>query len=261
MKVAVVIPACNEERAIGKVVAAIPQPPVSAIIVANNNSSDHTAAVARAAGAQVVEEPQAGYGAACLTGVNAAAQLGADLIVFLDGDYSDYPEEIPALIAPIVAGEADMIVGSRVLGQRERGSLTPQQRFGGWLACQLMKLFWGARYTDLGPFRAIAMPALKRLNMQDRDYGWTVEMQIKAARAGLRVQEMPVRYRKRIGVSKVSGTVKGVVLASYKILWTIFKYALQPAPVAGKTGQRLYVTGQNHAAAKQNLSSKLNHEN
>lgn len=256
MKVAVVIPACNEERAIGKVVAAIPQPPVSEIIVANNNSNDRTAAVARAAGAHVVDEPQAGYGAACLTGVNAAAQLGADLIVFLDGDYSDYPEEIPALIAPIVAGEADMMIGSRVLGQRERGSLTPQQRFGGWLACKLMKLFFGAPYTDLGPFRAITLPALERLHMQDRNYGWTVEMQIKAARAGLRVQEVPVRYRKRIGVSKVSGTVKGVVLASYKILWTIFKYALQPAPVAGKTRQRLHAAGQNHAAAKQNLSSK-----
>jgi len=255
MKVAVVIPACNEERAIGKVVAAIPQPPVSAIIVANNNSNDHTAEVAQAAGAHVVNEPQPGYGAACLAGVNAAAQLGAELIVFLDGDYSDCPEEIPALLAPILAGDFDMVIGSRILGQRERGSLTPQQRFGGWLACKLMRLFFGARYTDLGPFRAITMSAFELLDMQDRDYGWTVEMQIKAVRAGLRVTEIPVRYRKRIGVSKVSGTVKGVLMAGYKILWTIFKYALQPAPVAGKTGQRHHVTGQNHAAAKQNLSS------
>ncbi|RIK68155.1 UDP-glucose--dolichyl-phosphate glucosyltransferase [candidate division KSB1 bacterium] len=256
MKISVVIPAFNEERSIGLVVAAIPRPPVSEIIVANNNSSDRTAEVARAAGAHVVDEPQAGYGAACLTGVLSAQQRGAELIVFLDGDYSDYPEEIPALIAPIIAEEADMVIGSRILGQRERGSLTPQQRFGGWLACKLMKLFFGAHYTDLGPFRAITLPALERLNMQDRNYGWTVEMQIKAARAGLRVQEIPVRYRKRIGVSKVSGTVKGVVLAGYKILWTIFKYALQPAPAAGKTGQRLHVARQNHAAAKQNLSSK-----
>lgn len=256
MKISVVIPAFNEERSIGLVVAAIPRPPVSEIIVANNNSSDRTAEVARAAGAHVVDEPQAGYGAACHTGVLSAQQRGAELIVFLDGDYSDYPEEIPALIAPIIAEEADMVIGSRILGHRERGSLTPQQRFGGWLACKLMKLFFGAHYTDLGPFRAITLPALEYLNMQDRNYGWTVEMQVKAARAGLRVQEIPVRYRKRIGVSKVSGTVKGVVLAGYKILWTIFKYALQPAPAAGKTGQRLHVDGQNHAAAKQNLSSK-----
>ncbi|MDZ7265924.1 MAG: glycosyltransferase family 2 protein [candidate division KSB1 bacterium] len=243
MKVAVVIPACNEERAIGKVVAAIPRPPVSAIIVVNNNSSDHTAEVARAAGAQVVEEPRAGYGAACLTGVNAAEQLGADLIVFLDGDYSDYPEEIPELIAPILAAQADMVIGSRILGQREPGSLTPQQRFGGWLACRLMKLFFGAQYTDLGPFRAITLPALRRLNMQDRNYGWTVEMQIKAARAGLRVQEIPVRYRRRIGVSKVSGTVKGVFMAGCKILWTIFKYAVQTAPQGVESGERRHVAG------------------
>lgn len=231
MKIVVVIPAFNEERSIGLVVAAIPRPPVHEIIVANNNSTDHTAEVARAAGAYVVDEPEAGYGAACLAGVAEAQQRGAGIIVFVDGDLSDYPEDIPMLIAPIVAGEVDMVIGSRILGQRERGSLTPQQRFGGWLACLLMKLFFAAKYTDLGPFRAIAMPALEHLNMQDRNYGWTVEMQIKAVRAGLRVAEIPVRYRKRIGKSKISGTVKGVVLAGYKIITTIFTYALQQAPM------------------------------
>lgn len=237
MKIIVVIPAYNEERSIGLVVAAIPRPPVNGIIVANNNSTDRTAEVASAAGAEVVNELEAGYGAACHRGVSAAQQRGAELIVFIDGDYSDYPEEIPTLIAPIVSGEVDMVIGSRILGQRERGALTPQQRFGGWLACKLMRLFFGARYTDLGPFRAITMTALDRINMQDRNYGWTVEMQIKAVRAGLRVKEIPVRYRKRIGKSKISGTVKGVVMAGYKIITTIFKYALQAAPVSGQEEQ------------------------
>lgn len=237
MKIIAVIPAYNEERSIGLVVAAIPRPPVSEIIVANNNSTDRTAEVASAAGAEVVNELEAGYGAACHRGVSAAQRRGAELIVFIDGDYSDHPEEIPMLIAPIVAGEMDMVIGSRILGQRERGALTPQQRFGGWLACNLMRLFFGARYTDLGPFRAITMTALERINMQDRNYGWTVEMQIKAVRAGLRVKEIPVRYRKRIGKSKISGTVKGVVMAGYKIITTIFKYALQAAPVSGQEEQ------------------------
>lgn len=237
MKIIVVIPACNEERSIGLVVTAIPRPPVNEIIVVNNNSTDRTAEVAYAAGADVVNESEAGYGAACHKGVSIAQRRGAELIVFIDGDYSDYPEEIPTLIAPIVSGEVDMVIGSRILGQRERGALTPQQRFGGWLACKLMKLFFGARYTDLGPFRAITMAALERVNMQDRNYGWTVEMQIKAVRAGLRVKEIPVRYRKRIGKSKISGTVKGVVLAGYKIITTIFKYALQSASVSGQEEQ------------------------
>lgn len=246
MKIMVVIPAFNEERSIGLVVAAIPRPPVSDIIVANNNSTDRTAEVARAAGAHIVNEPEDGYGAACHTGVLSAQQLGAGLIVFIDGDYSDYPEEIPMLIAPIIAGEADMVIGSRILGQREPGALTPQQRFGGWLACNLMRLFFGAHYTDLGPFRAITMAALNQINMQDRNYGWTVEMQIKAVRAGLRVTEVPVRYRKRIGKSKISGTVKGVVLAGYKILTTIFKYALQTAPMNGREKRAAVTAQQTH---------------
>ena len=228
MNIAVVIPAYNEEKSIGLVVAAIPRPPVSEIIIADNNSTDHTAKVARIAGARAVFEAEPGYGAACLTGIAEARRLGAELIVFLDGDFSDYPEEIPALIAPILDGRYDMVIGSRILGEREPRSLTPQQRLGGLLACLLMRLFFHANYTDLGPFRAITTQALDRLNMQDRNYGWTVEMQIKAARAGLRVIEIPVRYRKRIGKSKVSGTVKGVILAGWKIMATIFKYAVQP---------------------------------
>ncbi len=227
MKIVAVIPAYNEEKSIGLVVSAIPRDLVGEVIVANNNSSDHTVSVAKAAGAKVVFEKEPGYGAACLTGIAEAQRLGAELIVFLDGDFSDYPEEIPQIIAPILGGQSDMVIGSRILGQREPGSLTPQQRFGGWLACMLMRVFFRARYTDLGPFRAISMQALERLNMRDRNYGWTVEMQIKAVRAGLRVTEIPVRYRRRIGKSKVSGTVKGVIGAGTKILATIFRYAIQ----------------------------------
>jgi glycosyltransferase involved in cell wall biosynthesis len=227
MKIVAIIPAYNEEKSIGLVVSAIPRPPVSEVIVADNNSSDHTARVARAAGARVVFEEEPGYGAACLTGIAEAHRLAAGLIVFLDGDFSDYPEEIPQLVAPILAGQYDMVIGSRILGVRESGSLSVQQRLGGWLACMLMRLFFRARYSDLGPFRAISMHALERLDMRDRNYGWTVEMQIKAVRNGLRVTEIPVRYRKRIGKSKVSGTVKGVIGAGTKIIATIFRYAIQ----------------------------------
>jgi glycosyltransferase involved in cell wall biosynthesis len=227
MKIVAIIPACNEERSIGLVVDAIPRALVSEVIVADNNSTDATATVAKAAGARVVFEAEPGYGAACLAGIAQARELCPELAGLLDGDFSDHPEEIPRLVAPIIDGRYDMVIGSRILGQRERGALSPQQRFGGWLACLLMRGFFGAHYTDLGPFRAISMQALGRLSMTDRNYGWTVEMQIKAARAGLRVMEIPVRYRKRIGVSKVSGTVKGVILAGWKIIATIFKYALQ----------------------------------
>lgn len=227
MKIVAIIPAFNEERSIGLVVAAIPRPPVNEVIVADNNSTDETAGVARAAGARVVFEAEPGYGAACLSGMDEARRLDAEVIVFLDGDFSDYPEEIPLLITPILDGTCDLVIGSRILGEREPGSLTPQQRFGGWLACLLMRFFFRAAYTDLGPFRAISMQALERLVMRDRNYGWTVEMQIKAVRAGLRVTEVPVKYRKRIGISKVSGTAKGVVMAGWKIIMTIFKYAFQ----------------------------------
>jgi len=238
MNIAVVIPAYNEEKSIGLVVGAIPQPPVNEVIVADNNSTDHTAKAAKAAGARVVFEAEPGYGAACLTGIAEARRLGAELIVFLDGDFSDYPEEIPVLIAPILDGRFDMVIGSRILGEREPGSLTPQQRLGGWLACLLMRLFFRATYTDLGPFRAISMQALEQLNMCDRNYGWTVEMQVKAVRAGLRVTEISVRYRRRIGKSKVSGTVKGVILAGWKIITTIMRYALKPMPATAQASDR-----------------------
>jgi glycosyltransferase involved in cell wall biosynthesis len=225
-KIVAIIPAYNEEQSLGKVVRAIPQPPVEEIIVVNNNSSDCTAEVASAAGARVVFEGEQGYGAACLRGIVEAKKLGAALMVFLDADHSDFPEEIPSLIAPILSGECDFVVGSRALGVKEKGAMTPQQLFGNWLACRLMHLLLGARYTDLGPFRAISMPGLEKLNMRDRNYGWTVEMQIKAALEKLRVREVAVRYRKRIGKSKISGTVKGTLMAGWKIILTILRYAI-----------------------------------
>lgn len=221
----VIIPAYNEEQSIPKVIADIPAL-VRHIIVANNNSTDRTGEVAEAAGAEVVFEPQKGYGKACQAAMdwvkNQAVQ--PDILVFLDGDYSDYPEEMKGLIRPIVEGRAEMVIGSRALGQRESGSMTVPQVFGNWLATTMMKYMQGARFTDLGPFRAIVWQDLLRLNMVDQNYGWTIEMQIKAHKAGLRYLEVPVNYRKRIGVSKVSGTVKGVFGAGYKIILTIFKY-------------------------------------
>lgn len=224
-KIVVVIPAFNEALSIGKVVAEIPRPPVHEVIVVDNASTDRTAEMARSEGALVEYEPEPGYGAACLRGIAKAKQLNADIIVFMDGDHSDYGEELPMLIAPILAGQCDMVIGSRALGVAEEGALTPQQRYGNQLACLLMRVLLDAHYTDLGPFRAITMTALHQIGMKDRNYGWTVEMQIKAAKHKLRVQEVPVSYRKRIGISKVSGTVKGVVMAGYKIIFTILKHA------------------------------------
>jgi glycosyltransferase involved in cell wall biosynthesis len=225
-KIVAVIPAFDEEKSVGKVVRAIPQPPVEEIIVVNNNSRDRTAEIAAAAGARVVFEEEPGYGAACLRGIAEAKKLGAGLAVFIDADHSDYPEEIPDLIAPILAGQCDFVIGSRALGVKEKGAMTPQQLFGNWLACRLMRLLLGARYTDLGPFRAITMAALEKLNMRDRNYGWTVEMQIKARLHNLRVQEVPARYRQRIGKSKISGTVKGTLMAGWKIIITILRYTI-----------------------------------
>ncbi len=223
-RISVVIPALNEEAAIGHVLAEIPAW-VDLVVVADNGSRDHTAAVARKAGAIVVEEPEPGYGAACLAGLEHIAD--ADVVVFLDGDYSDYPEDMNALVGPIIAGRYDMVLGSRIMGEREAGALTPQQHFGNWLATSLIRLIWGARYTDLGPFRAISRTALDRLKMADRNYGWTVEMQVKAAELGFRSLEVPVRYRRRIGVSKVSGTISGSVKAGIKILSVIGRHALR----------------------------------
>ncbi len=223
-KIGVVIPALNEARAIGAVVGAIPDW-VDRIVVADNGSTDETGAVAAAAGAVVVREAEPGYGAACLRGIREVADM--DVIVFVDGDFSDHAEDMADLTDPIIAGTADMVIGSRALGDRERGSLTPQQIFGNWLATRLIRLIWGAHYTDLGPFRAIRRTSLDALGMADRNYGWTVEMQIRAAEACLKITEVPVRYRCRIGVSKVSGTIKGTVMAGSKILLIIGRHALR----------------------------------
>ena len=223
-RVAVIIPAQNEADAIGKVLAEIPTW-VDQIVVADNGSSDSTAAVARAAGATVVCERQPGYGAACLAGIATVEE--ADIIVFLDGDYSDYPQEMAQLVDPIAFGSSELVIGSRVTGIREPGALQPQQRWGNWLATTLIRMIWRGRYTDLGPFRAIDANGLAALKMTDRNFGWTVEMQIRALEEGLRVIEVPVRYRRRVGTSKISGTVRGVVLAGSKILYVIARHALQ----------------------------------
>ena len=225
----IIIPAYNEELSIAQVIAAIPAGLADDIIVIDNNSKDRTAAVARAGGATVLEELYPGYGSACLRGIAyATAKTGPsrpDILVFLDGDLSDYPEQMPRLLHPILHEQMDLVIGSRALGQREPGAMLPQQLFGNWLASSLLRLLYRARFTDLGPFRAIRTEALMRLDMQDRTYGWTVEMQLKAAKLGLRYCEVPVDYRRRIGFSKISGTVKGTVLAGYKIISTLLRYA------------------------------------
>ena len=222
----VIIPAFNEENAVGSVIQEIPKELVTEIIVVNNASTDRTAEEAKRYGATVLHETKQGYGFACLKGMDYVSSLNenTDIIVFLDADYSDYPEEIGQLIAPIVDDSADLVIGSRALGKRQKGSMTPQQLFGNWLATSLLKLFYNANFTDLGPFRAIRYKSLQELGMVDTTYGWTVEMQLKAVKNNLRCVEVPVRYRVRVGKSKVSGTVKGTLLAGYKILWTIFKY-------------------------------------
>jgi glycosyltransferase involved in cell wall biosynthesis len=221
-RISVVIPALNEEAAIGRVLAAIPTW-VDEVIVVDNGSTDGTPEVARGLGAQVVREPQRGYGAACLAGIEALNC--PDIVVFLDGDFSDHPEEMDRLVDPVAALQADLVIGSRVLGHRQPGALTPQARFGNWLACLLIRVLWQVSYTDLGPFRAVRFPVLQALNLQDRNYGWTVEMQIKAAAGGLRILEVPVSYRRRVGQSKISGTIRGIVGAGTKILVTIGKEA------------------------------------
>ena len=222
--VTVIIPAYNEEQSIGKVVEAIPRSIVSHVIVVNNNSSDSTVEVAKRAGAITLDEPRRGYGWACLKGIEHSKSLNTKIVVFLDGDYSDYPEEIPDVLAPIFERDIDMVIGSRVLGKREKGSLTPQQVFGNWLATRLIRLVYRAKFTDLGPFRAIKSDCLERLKMSDKTYGWTIEMQIKAVKQKMTFCEVPVNYKKRIGVSKVSGTIKGTVLAGIKIIFAVFKY-------------------------------------
>ena len=223
--ICVVIPALNEATSIGGVVASVPDF-VSRIIIADNGSTDGTGSIAQAAGATVVHAPIPGYGRACLAGVAAAGPC--DIIVFMDGDGADDPADMEKLLMPIISGDADFVVGARTHGNVEKGALTPQQRYGNGLACFLMRHLWGGNFTDLGPFRAIRREAYERLDMENETYGWTVEMQARALKRGLLVQEVPVRYRKRIGRSKISGTVKGVVLAGAHILGVIAREAARP---------------------------------
>ncbi len=236
MHVLVIIPAFNEARSIGHVIGDIPDH-VAEVVVVNNASTDETERNAAAAGATVLREDRQGYGWACLRGIDYARTRHPDVVVFLDGDYSDHPDEMDRLLDPIRRDEADFVVGSRMTGEREAGAMLPQALVGNRLACTLMRWLWGARFTDLGPFRAIRFPALLALGMQDTTYGWTVEMQIKAVRAGLRCAEVPVSYRRRIGVSKITGTLAGTAKASAKILWTIGRYAIAPAPERSVTGR------------------------
>jgi glycosyltransferase involved in cell wall biosynthesis len=224
----VIIPAFNEEASIGKVISEIPDM-VSEIIVVSNNSTDQTETVAKMAGATVLREPQRGYGYACLKGLEyiASQETKPDIVVFLDGDYSDYPQDLHKIVAPIINNNMDLVIGSRVKRWREKGSMTFPQVFGNWLATSLMKLFFNAKFTDLGPFRAIKYKKLLSLQMQDKTYGWTVEMQLKAIKQKLTYIEVPVHYKNRIGTSKVSGTVKGAIFAGIKILGWIFKYSFK----------------------------------
>lgn len=223
----VIIPAYNEATSIGHVLDDIPMDWVREVIVCNNASTDQTAEVAVRKGATVVHQPEKGYGNACLKAMSYIAKKEEaqkpDIVVFMDADYSDHPEELPLLIQPIIDDDNDLVIGSRALGNMQQGAMQPQQIFGNWLATNLIRLFYNYHFTDLGPFRAIKYDQLVALNMEDRDFGWTVEMQVKAAKYKLKCTEIPVTYRKRIGVSKVSGTVRGTFMAGYKILWTIFK--------------------------------------
>ena len=229
-KIKVIIPAYNEENSIAKVINDIPSS-VDEVIVISNNSTDHTEKNATKAGATVLREAKKGYGYACLKGMEyiASQEISQlpDIIVFLDGDYSDYPEQLTELVAPIINDNIDFVIGSRVKKFREAGSMTPQQVFGNWLATFLMTIFFGAKYTDLGPFRAIKYEKLLELEMEDKTYGWTVEMQLKAIKKKYSYTEIPMKYRNRIGVSKVSGTLKGTIFAGMKILGWIFKYSIK----------------------------------
>ncbi len=224
-KISLIIPAYNEESSIGLVLDALPKNLLHQVIVVDNASDDSTARVAEEFGACVVREDRRGYGSACLKGISELSPE-TEIVVFLDGDFSDYPQELPGLLQPIIEGGADMVIGSRMRGNREPGALLPQAYWGNQLATFLIRVFWGYQYTDLGPFRAIRYKALKKIGMQDINFGWTVEMQIKAITHGLKIKEVPVSYRKRVGESKITGTLSGTVKAGYKILYTIAKYYL-----------------------------------
>jgi glycosyltransferase involved in cell wall biosynthesis len=221
----VIIPAFNEEKSIEKVISSIPQSLVRHIIVCNNGSTDNTELTANQAGAIVLTEMRMGYGRACLAGLSYIQKLKIppDIVLFIDGDFSDYPEQSDIVVKPIIEENYDMVIGSRVLGNLQKGAMTPVQIFGNWLAANLIRLIYDYHFTDLGPFRAIKYDKLMEIEMSDTDFGWTVEMQIKAAKYKLKCTEVAVDYRKRIGTSKVSGTIKGSILAGHKILWTIFK--------------------------------------
>ena len=223
-RISVIIPAFNEEKSIGLVLDALPQELLHEVIVVDNNSTDNTARSAIEKGARVVEEKRRGYGSACLKGISELDN--PHIVVFLDGDFSDYPEEIIKLVAPIESGEMDFVLGSRMILPESRLALLPQSRYGNQLAVFLMRLFFRHQYTDLGPFRAIRYGALQSIAMQDTNFGWTVEMQIKAIKKGLRILEIPVKYRERVGVSKITGTFSGTIRAGTKIIYTIFKYLL-----------------------------------
>jgi len=223
LKAAVIIPVFNERDSLPLVVADIPRDLVSEIVVVDNGSTDGTDLVAQRLPVHLIRETRKGYGSACLAGLAALEPSPPDVVVFLDGDYSDHPEEMPRLLEAIRGG-ADLVIGSRILGKTEPGAMLPQARFGNRLACFLIRLLYGHRYTDLGPFRAIRWEACRRLDMRDRDFGWTCEMQVKAVRRRLRIAEVPVSYRRRVGVSKITGTVSGTLRAGWKILWTIARY-------------------------------------
>ncbi len=226
-RVTVIIPVLNEQEALPRVLGDLPWDMLSEVVVVDNGSTDATAEVAHQAGARVIHEPRRGYGAACLAGIRAIQESA--IVVFVDGDYSDHPNELPDVVRPILEGQADMVIGSRVLGVRERGALAPQARWGNWLAVNLIRMLYGTQYTDLGPFRAIRASSLLLLGMQDQGYGWTVEMQVRAVHAGLRIQEVPVSYRRRTGQSKISGTLRGCLLAGWAIIGTIVRYANRPS--------------------------------
>ncbi|MFT5601258.1 MAG: glycosyltransferase involved in cell wall biosynthesis [Flavobacteriales bacterium] len=225
--IVVIIPAFNEENSVGKVVNDIPKDWVREIIVANNNSNDATPINAKNAGAIVVDQPIQGYGNACLKGMEYLVEnnIHPDIVVFIDADYSDFPEQLIDLVKPIIEEDIDLVIGSRATGNQEKRSMTPQQKFGNWLATKLIKWIYKVEFTDLGPFRAVKYDSLLKIEMRDKTYGWTVEMQVKAAKLKMKCTEIPVDYRVRIGKSKVSGTVKGTIMAGYKIITTIFKYS------------------------------------